>query len=175
MVKPHIVKCRICGESFDTNSIEFFKKGPWYAHKTCYDEREKAKSKEEQDLDHLMEYCSQLYGKSFDYPKTLRLAKSYHEKNQFSYSGIERTMRYVYEIKKEPIEKGNGSIGIVPYAYEQAYNYWYTIWLANQNNKPKVLEKYEPIVHVITIPLPQRQPMRKMRKVFTFLDEEENN
>jgi len=171
----HLVKCRICGETFDADKEPAFKKGRWYAHQTCYDEREAAKTKEEKDFDMLLEYCSQLFGRLFDYPRTMRLAKSYHEKNNFSYSGMIRTMQYVYEIKKEPIEKGNGSIGIVPYAYEQAYNYWYSIWLANQNNKPKVLEKYEPITHVITIPLPQRQPMRKKRKAFTFLDEEENN
>lgn len=80
-------------------------------------------------------------------------------------------MKYVYEIKKEPIEKGNGSIGIVPYMYDKAYNYWYSIWLANQNNEAKILERYEPKIIEIKIP----EPVRKMhrRKVFTFLDEED--
>lgn len=166
----HYVKCRICGERFDADVEPIEKHGNWYAHKKCYDEREAAKTQEEKDLDHLMEYCAQLYGKLFNYNQTLRLAKSYHEKNNLSFSGMERTMKYVYEIKKEPIEKGNGSIGIVPYMYDKAYNYWYSIWLANQNNEAKSLERYEPKVIEIKIPEPVRK-MRK-RKLFTFLDEE---
>lgn len=171
MVKPHIVKCRICGESFDTNKVEFFRKSNWYAHKDCYEKREAAKSQDEKDLDHLMEYCAKLYGKLFNYNQTLRLAKSYHEKNNFSFSGIERTMKYVYEIKKEPIEKGNGSIGIVPYMYDKAYKYWYSIWLANQQNEAKILEIPETKVIEITIPEPQREERRR-KLGFTFLDEE---
>ena len=168
----HYVKCRICGERFDADAEPVEKHGKtWYAHKKCYDEREAAKTQEEKDLDHLMQYCAKLYGRLFNYNQTLRLAKSYHEKNGFSFSGIERTMKYVYEIKKEPIEKGNGSIGIVPYMYDQAYNYWYSIWLANQNNEAKILERYEPKIIEIKIP----EPVRKMhrRKIFTFLDEED--
>ena len=168
----HYVKCRICGERFDADTEPVEKHGKtWYAHKKCYDEREAAKTQEEKDLDHLMQYCATLYGRLFNYNQTLRLAKSYHEKNGFSFSGIERTMKYVYEIKKEPIEKGNGSIGIVPYMYDKAYNYWYSIWLANQNNEAKILERYEPKIIEIKIP----EPMRKMhsRKIFTFLDEED--
>lgn len=169
----HIVKCRICGENFDTNKEEFVQKGRWYAHKKCFDDREAAKTQEEKDLDHLMQYCASLYGKLFNYNQTLRLAKSYHEKNNFTYSGIERTMKYVYEIKKEPIEKGNGSIGIVPYMYDKAYNYWYSVWLANQKNEVKILEHYEPKVIEIRIPEPVRK--ERKRKLFTFLDEESND
>ena len=168
----HYVKCRICGERFDADIEPVEKHGKtWYAHKKCYDEREAAKTQEEKDLDHLMQYCAELYGRLFNYNQTLRLAKSYHEKNGFSFSGIERTMKYVYEIKKEPIEKGNGSIGIVPYMYDKAYNYWYSIWLANQNNEVKILERYEPKIIEIKIPEPVRKVRR--RKVFTFLDEED--
>lgn len=170
MAKPHIVKCRICGESFDTNQVEFFRKGTWYAHKKCYDEREAEKTQDEKDLDHLMEYCYKLYGKTLDYNKTLRLAKSYHEKEGFSFSGIESTLKYIYEVKKEPIEKSNGSIGIVPYMYDKARNYWYSVWLANQNNEVKILERYEPKIIEIKIPEPKRK--MRHRKVFTFLDEE---
>lgn len=170
----HYVKCRICGERFDADIEPVEKHGKtWYAHKKCYDEREAAKTQEEKDLDHLMQYCAELYGRLFNYNQTLRLAKSYHEKNGFSFSGIERTMKYVYEIKKEPIEKGNGSIGIVPYMYDKAYNYWYSIWLANQNNEVKILERYEPKIIEIKIPEPVRKVRR--RKVFTFLDEEDTD
>ena len=45
----HIVKCRICGERFDTEKEPAFRKGNWYAHQKCYDEREAAKSQDEID------------------------------------------------------------------------------------------------------------------------------
>jgi hypothetical protein len=173
----HLVKCRICGETFDADKEPAFKKGRWYAHQTCYDEREAAKTKEEKDFDMLLEYCSQLFGRLFDYPRTMRLAKSYHEKNNFSYSGMIRTMQYVYEIKKEPIEKGNGSIGIVPYMYDEAYRYFYSIWEANQHAKdtPKILEKYEPKTIRISIPVPERKVKKKSSFSFLDLDKEDNN
>ena len=174
----HLVKCRICGKEFDTNTEPTFQKGRWYAHQSCYDEREAAKTQEEKDFDNLMEYCSQLYGRLFDFPRTMKLAKSYHEKNNLSYSGMIRTMQYVYEIQKEPIEKGNGSIGIVPYKYDEAYRYFYSIWEANQRAKhdaPKILEKYEPKVIRISIPVPERKTKKKSSFSFLDLDKEDNN
>ena len=96
--------------------------------------------------------------------------KRYKEELNFTYSGILNTLRYCYEVKGNSIEKANNSIGIVEYQYQNAYNYYYSIWLANQNNKDKVIENYVPVQREIHIPVPQRN-LRK-RKLFSFLDEE---
>lgn len=60
---------------------------------------------------------------------------------------------------------------IVPYCYQDAYNYYYAIWLAQESNREKNVEAYKPEVIEITI----KEPVRKIkkRKLFCFLEEEE--
>ena len=80
---------------------------------------------------------------------------------------------YFFEVKHNSIEHANGGIGIVPYIYNEAFNYYYTLWLANQKNETKDIAEYIPKVREITIPIPQRKI--KKRKIFSFLDEEADN
>ena len=71
-------------------------------------------------------------------------------------------------IKKNDITKAKG-VGIIPYTYKDAFNYYYSLWEANQKNENKTIEL--PVDKVIKILIPERQT--KERKLFTFLDEEE--
>ena len=79
-------------------------------------------------------------------------------------------LTYAYEIKKLDINKSNG-IGIIPYIYQDAYNYYYNLWLINQKNGEKRIEDYIPNIVEVKIPQPELKPRK--RKLFTFLDEEE--
>ena len=58
----------------------------------------------------------------------------------------------------------------MPYVYKDAYNYYYSIWLANQKNEYVKPEDFVIPVREVHIPVPQRKV--KQRKLFTFLDEE---
>ena len=80
---------------------------------------------------------------------------------------------YHDEINGGEIEKANGAIGIVPYTYQKAYNYYYVIWEAQQKNKDKEINQFVPKVKEIIIPIPEKKS--KKRKLFSFLDEEDNN
>jgi hypothetical protein len=84
---------------------------------------------------------------------------------------MKKALIYHFEVKKGDIKQANGGIGIVPYVYEQARNYYYQIWLAQQKNADKVLNDYIPDVITIKIKNPKREP--KKRSLFDFLDEEE--
>jgi hypothetical protein len=81
---------------------------------------------------------------------------------------------YFYEIKGNSIEKANGGIGIVPYVYQNAFNYYYALWEAQQKIEQKVpiIQEYVPKVVEIRIPNPERK-VKKKRNLFSFLDEEE--
>jgi hypothetical protein len=46
------------------------------------------------------------------------------------------------------------------------------LWQARQRNETKVIENYSPEVEEVTIPRPQAKVTK--RKLFTFLDEDEN-
>jgi hypothetical protein len=91
-------------------------------------------------------------------------------KYNYTYSGIHRSLEYFYEVKGNSLDKANGGIGIVPFVYQDAYNYYYSLWLAKEKNKLKNIEEFVPKTVEVKIPIPQRKV--KKRKLFSFLDEE---
>jgi hypothetical protein len=115
--------------------------------------------------------------KMFDWdyvhPRVKRQISNFIDQYNFTYSGIMKSLEYFYIVKENPLEKANGGIGIVPYVYQDAYNYYYALWEAGQKNQNKNISDFVPKEKVITISPPQRK--LKKRKLFTFLDEEEMN
>lgn len=138
-----MVKCFYCGQSFDRNSEPFAKpKGNRYAHIACHEKAQANKTKEERDYEELIEYIKHLLGNTLN-PRVWKQLKEYGEakddqgKNMYSYSGIHKTLQWWYELKGNPIEKANGGIGIVPYVYDQACQYYYALYLAALSNADK--------------------------------------
>lgn len=117
-----------------------------------------------------------LFKSDYVYPKVKRQIKSYIEDYGFTYSGILKALIYYYEVKGNTFDelKAGGGIGIVVYVYQQAYNYYYAIWEAQQRQEEVLagssLEEFIPKIIEITIPVPKRQILK--RQLFTFLDEE---
>jgi len=168
----HIVKCLYCGQNFDLNVIEGIKvNSNRYAHKTCADQRSQLQTKEDKDKEAFFRYCSEKFGKQFDFVRTKRMADSYIKKYSYTWSGMLKCLIYFFDIKKNPVEKANGGIGIIPYIYQEAHDYYYDIWQAQQLNANKKIENYVPEVIEIKIPPPEPKP--KKRRLFTFLDREE--
>ena len=83
-----------------------------------------------------------------------------------------KALDYFFRVKNNPVDKSKG-IGIIPYIYKQAYDYYYALWLANEHNKKIDLNAYVPKDIEITIVSPQRKI--EHRPFFTFLDEEDNS
>ena len=167
----HLVKCPICNETFDSNAEEFVMIGRRYAHKTCFEQKEASKTQEEKDKEALEQYILKLFNETRISAKIRRQINDYRDKYGYSYSGMLKALVYHYEIKNGDISKANNGIGIVEWVYKDAYNYYYALWLANQKNEHKLIERYVPQVQEVRIPVPQRQI--KKRKLFSFLDEEE--
>ena len=71
-------------------------------------------------------------------------------------------------------EKAHGRIGIVPYVYEDAHNYYLALFEAKEKNEQVVVSDYVLPTRVVCIRDPERSPMTGKRKLFSFLDEEEN-
>ena len=130
------------------------------------------KLQENKDREELYDYIMKLFNISFVDPKIQKQIKKYIEENNYTYSGIKNALVYFFEIKGNSVEKANGGIGIVPYVYTQAYNYYYSLWLAQQKNEDKIVQEYIPKVKEIVIPIPEKNPRK--RKLFSFLDDEEN-
>ncbi len=171
----HMVKCLYCGQTFDASKEEFVKpKANRYAHKSCAEKYEASKTKEEKDKERLEEYIKELFNITTLTSKIKNQIKMYAEK-KYTYSGMWKSLKYFYEVKGNSIEKAQGGIGIIPYVWDEAFNYWRALWEAQERNKEIKAEQFILPAREIHIEPPQRQPMKHTRKLFTFLDEEEDS
>ncbi len=168
----HKVKCYYCGQQFDRDKEEWVKvTANRYAHKNCALTKEEIQSQEDKDKAALEEYIIKLFNLDFVEPRIQKQITKYRNEYNYSYSGILKSLKYFYEIKGNPIEKANGGIGIVPYVYKRAFDYYYALWQAQQKNATKQIEQYVPVIKEVVIQNPQRNI--KKRKLFSFLDKEE--
>ncbi len=111
--------------------------------------------------------------KIFDYefvpPLIRKQINSFIKEYNYTYSGMLKALVYFHEVKGNPIQERSG-IGILPYIYKDAYNYYYALWEAQQKNEGKKISDYVPVVREVRIPVPERKIEK--RNLFSFLDEE---
>lgn len=169
----HRVKCYYCGHTFDRDKEPFVEVSTRrYAHKDCAEKAQKSEFQEVKDRADLEQYIMKMFNVTFLDARIQKQIKQYHDEYKYTYSGMRKALIYFYEIKGNSLEKANGGIGIIPYIYKKAHDYYYALWQAQQKNDTKVITEYVPVVKEIVIPNPERNI--KKRKLFTFLDEEEN-
>lgn len=158
----HIVKCAICNKQFDTNVIQAVKHGARrYSHYTCEPDGElvplEQKPQEDEDLTKLKDYISLKYGNKANWVLITKQIKDFHENKKYSYSGMLKSLIYFYDVKNNSVEKSNGGIGIIDYMYNDAYNYYLGIFMAQQ----KTNVDFNPVIKEYTIPLPKAQTLKK--------------
>ena len=129
-------------------------------------------NKEDLDKMKLEQYINKLFHTDYVDPRIQKQIKNYIKEYNFTYSGILKSLVYFYEVKQNTVEKSNDGIGIVPWVYKQAFNYYYAIWLAQQKNTNKTVENYIPKETEIIIPRPKPKPHKK--HLFSFLDDKED-
>jgi len=170
----HVVICSVCGCKFDRDKLQAVKSGARrYAHYDCLPTGELVplpeKPKENPDLTKLKDYINEKYGKAANWQLIMRQIKTFTEEKNYSLSGILKSLVYFYDIKHNSVEQSNGGIGIVPYTYQAAYDYYYSLFLAQSQNENKDIKVITSKVKEITIPLPE---IKKEKRLFNFLNEE---
>lgn len=142
--------------------------GRW-AHKGC------AQVHPVNDYEKLMVYILQLFKSKDNYipQKLQKQIKQYEDDYEFTYTGMQKALKFWYEIEKHPIDRSRG-IGIIPLVYERARQYYYSLYLAQlQNEQIKDYSAYIPQDIEIKI-LPPKKKVEK-RNLFSFLDEDNIN
>lgn len=168
----HFVKCYYCGGRFDRDKVECVAvNSRRYAHVECSMSETEKLTKEEQDKRELEEYIMKLFKTSYVEPRVQKQIKQYKEEYNYTYSGIKKALIYFFEVKGNSIDKANGGIGIVPYTYQAAFNYYFALWEAQQKNENKIVQEYVPNVKEIIISRPTCRVKKK--PYFSFLDEEQ--
>jgi len=134
----HMVKCLYCGKIFDAQEdgkdIVWFKpRGNRYAHIECGKQHEANQTQEEKDYNKLYQYVKQEQGKNFDFVRFKKTIETWQKEYNFTYNGMYYTLIYFYEVKKNSKTKFiDGSIGIIPFCYKEAENYYYNIYMASK-------------------------------------------
>ena len=133
----HVVKCAICGQAFDRDKIQAVKHGARrYSHFECEPNNEKVPLLEQDpDLIKLLEYINKLFHGNQNQARVNQSIKKFHDENNYSYSGMLKALIYFYEIKGNSIDKANNSISIIPYIYQDAYSYYYNLYISQERMK----------------------------------------
>ena len=112
-----------CGQPLDITKDEWVKPNTTrYAHKKCYEE----KRKPGEDLlpDDIYYYLKDEVHLAIDYRTFESQRSNMIKKNGYTNAGILQALKYWYQVKKSSPDKANGGIGIVPYIYQDAQNYY---------------------------------------------------
>lgn len=169
----HMVKCTVCGKQFDRDKIQAVKSGARrYAHYSCLPEGELVPLANpiDEDLVKLESYIENLLGEDYNPARVKKQIKDYKNEYNYTYSGMLKTLIWFYEIKGNSKEKANGGIGIIPFVYKDACNYYYSLYLAQIANESISEESYKPIIREIEISSPE--VYRRPPKLFNVEEEE---
>jgi len=167
----HKVKCSVCGEIFDTNKIQAVKSSARrYAHYSCMPNGTKIKiEQKDPNLIELEEYLKKIFNSDFVSPRVRKQLNQYTEEFKYTYDGILKSLKWFFEVQGRQVEETYG-IGIVPYVYKQAQEYYNTIALAKIINAEKPIEKYhQKQARLIKIKSPTLE--KKEDKFFNLGDE----
>lgn len=162
-------KCPICQLTFDRTKCEFVHLKNRYYHKVCYEQMEAERTEEEKSKEELERYIMAMFNTTFINARIRQQIKRMREQFNYSYTGILKSLIYFYDIRKNPIEKANGGIGIVPYVYEDARKYYYNLYLAQMKNENKVVSECVVKGKEIRMKPPVRKP--RTRKLFDLGEE----
>ena len=155
-MKAAYVKCLYCGQQFNRNDPSIQVKqvtNRRYAHLICWEAHVNNLSQEEKDIIAFYDYTKQLFGENYNYILTKKLAERFVKENNYTYTGMLKTLKWYYEKEKHTLDKSNGSIGIIPYVYNQAMQWYYSLYQAQQANNGKDVEIFiKPKEKIIKMP-----------------------
>lgn len=151
----HIVKCKYCSQHFDASVEEYVKIKNRYAHKQCAEDYEKNRTQEDIDLENLEKYIMKLFDEPYINARIRKQMKEFKQTYKYTYSGMHKALIWWYEIKGNSTEKANGGIGIIPFIYDNARDYYYALYLAKIANENKDVTNYIPKQKEITIESPR--------------------
>ncbi|MEJ7218430.1 hypothetical protein [Staphylococcus gallinarum] len=150
-----LVKCPHC--SVKDDKAKMSKQGNRYWHKSCIEaheiEKEANKTEEtkikERDIEErkaLIEYIMDLFHLDKPSGMILKQIKEFHdEPYYYRYKAIQMTLEYFFEIKNNSVRNARG-IGIVPYVYDDASDFYKNLMRINSADEIKKQEKK--VIHI---------------------------
>lgn len=151
-----MIKCSYCGKQISTAKYKTVKGKKYhyecYAQMTQEQNQEKAAIKEsfsDDTYQKLLDYIADLYSEISSVKDAKRLASQQIEQlvnnYGYSYQGIQKTLIYFHEILGNPCYE-RVSIMIVPYYYDEAKEFYQSMYDVNEANSGKEVSKKKVVV-----------------------------
>lgn len=132
--KADMKKCFYCDRMFDITKEEYCMVSQRrYAHKGCYDTYH---TEDDDKIEDIYTFLREEVHITCDRAQCERQRKNFITKLGYTNEGILNALKYFYKVKKQSPEKSGNRIGIVPYVYNEAKEYY-----ANIERKQKQLTK----------------------------------
>lgn len=107
--------CAICKQVLEKENA--FQIGQKYYCEECYQDEIERKE--------LCNYICSLFNLKVPGPRNHSMIKTFKEQHpNYTYKGIQQALYYFFEIEHNSVSKANESIGIVPYVYDRAQDYF---------------------------------------------------
>ncbi len=119
-------KCRICHQPINKNGTDWcMPTRNFYYHTKCYtDWRASQPIGDDEWVPMIYDFLARDLKVSYNWHLCDSQRKKFIRENKCTNKGIYFTLKYFYEVKKNPWDKGHGGIGIVQYTYKEATEYW---------------------------------------------------
>lgn len=133
----HNVKCFFCGKTFDRDKEPCKKVTERrYAHLKCLPSEQTSEIlKEEESKQEFWECIKKIYGPKYNYLLINKQAETFMKQYGYTWKSMTRSLQWFYFINNGSKENGYGGIGIIPYIYDKAKDYYYKIYLAQKKNE----------------------------------------
>lgn len=129
---------------FNVNISETARKfgiAPTTVKKYLTKENLEAAAQQSEDRSKLIEYVKLLFGDNVSKWNYVQMGK--FNKQGIGYKAQYLTLKYWFEVQQQPIEKAKGSIGIIPYQFEDARTYYMNLLKKRKINREKLRKQKE--------------------------------
>ena len=142
-----LVTCAYCGcKTVDKLSQDYIQYKGKNFHREC---GEKKKEK-----DNFYSYVCEIFKLKAPGPRIYNQGNSFVEKYGYTYLGMQKTLYFIYAVKKHandrPIE--SKSIGLIPYYYDEAQEYFKRIDKKKEMIRKEIMSTTEEIISVKMAP-----------------------
>ena len=142
-----LVTCAYCGcKTVDKLSQDYIQYKRKNFHREC---GEKQKEK-----DNFYSYVCEIFKLKAPGPRIYNQGNSFVEKYGYTYLGMQKTLYFIYAVKKHandrPIE--SKSIGLIPYYYDEAQEYFKRIDKKKEMIRKEIMSTTEEIISVKMAP-----------------------
>ena len=160
------VKCLLCNKNVYREKIAFVKIGNRYVHEKCALDNPK-KIKELLNREDFYECVKAVYGPKYDYQTINRQAENFIKNYGYTWYGMTKSLQWFYFVNNGTTEKSNDGVGIIPYVYDRAKEYYKEVDTTQKKNEKIMLR--QPVIEIkAKSPRAWKQPPR----MFDWEDDE---